>query len=182
MPIAAVTDQLRQTVRRELPEIEEIESRELGDKVVEAWATALAQEGLAAIGEIQGSGDPQKYILKEGTQVDHLRGVTLLSMRMADQLKALKPGLEINRDVMIAGALVHDVGKAMEFSAANQARWKQAPHLAGWPPARHSVHGWHLCKTVALPDEVAHIAIAHSPRGCIRRQKPGMYDCQPCRS
>ena len=165
MSQAQVTDELRETVRRELPEIQEIKNGELRDKVVEAWAMSLAQEGLSGISDIQGSGDPEKNILKEGTQVDHLRGVTLLSMRMAEQLEELKPALEIDHDVMIAGALVHDVGKAREFKAANQAKWKQAPHVAGWPPARHSVHGYYICKTVGLPDEVAHIAIGHSREG-----------------
>ncbi len=165
MTDAQVTDVLRETVRRELPEIEDIKDQGMRDLVVEAWATSLAQEGLGAIAEIKGSGDPEKYILKEGTQVDHLRGVALLSMRMAEQLQELKPGLEVDRDIMIAGALVHDVGKAREFKAANQAKWKQAPHIAGWPPARHSVHGYHICKSVGLPDEVAHIAIGHSREG-----------------
>ena len=158
-------DALRAQVRRDLPEIQEIGDPELRDKVVEAWALSLAQEGLSSIAQIKGSGDPEKNILKEGSQIDHLRGVALLSMRMAEQLKELKPGLDIDRDVMIAGALVHDVGKAREFKEANQARWKQAPQQAGWPPARHSVHGYYICKTVDLPDEVAHIAIAHSREG-----------------
>lgn len=165
MSQAQITDQLRETVRRELPEIQEITDAELRDKVVEAWAMSLAEEELSGISEILGSGDPEKNILKEGTQVDHLRGVALLSMRMADQLKELKPALDIDRDVMVAGALIHDVGKAREFKAANQAKWKQAPHVAGWPPARHSVHGYYICKSVGLSDEVAHIAIAHSREG-----------------
>lgn len=165
MSHAQITDALRETVRNELPEIQEIQSTELRNKVIEAWAMSLAQEGLAGISEIKGSGDPDKNILKEGSQVDHLRGVALLSMRMAEQLKELKPGLDIDRDVMIAGALIHDVGKAREFKEANQAKWKQAPHIAGWPPARHSVHGYYICKSVDLPDEVAHIAIAHSREG-----------------
>ncbi len=165
MTQAQATDELRETVRRELPEIQQIQDPSLRDMVVEAWALSLAQEELAGISEIQGSGDPEKYILKEGSQVDHLRGVALLSMRMAEQLRELKPGLDVDSDIMIAGALVHDVGKAREFKAANQAQWKQSPHLAGWPPARHSVHGYYICKTVGLPDEVAHIAIAHSREG-----------------
>ena len=160
-----ITDQLRETVRRELPEIQEIENSELREKVVEAWAMSLAEEELSGISEIKGSGDPEKNILKEGTQVDHLRGVALLSMRMAEQLKELRPGFEYDRDVVIAGALIHDVGKAREFKAANQAKWKQAPEIAGCPPARHSVHGYYICKSVGLPDEVAHIAIGHSREG-----------------
>lgn len=160
-----VSDRLRQTVRRELPEIAEIGDTGLGDKVVEAWATSLAQEGFDGIGEIQGAGGPNHMVLKQGTQVDHLRGVALLALRMADQLVELQPDLAVNRDVVIAGALVHDVGKPFEFKAESQARWEQNPGRSGWPPARHSVHGWHICRSVGLPDEVAHIAVGHSREG-----------------
>ncbi len=163
-----VTDALRDTVRQELPEIAEIAEiadGALRDKVVEAWATSLAQEGFDGIGEIQGAGGPNHLVLKEGTQVDHLRGVALLAMRMADQLVELQPNLAVNRDVVIAGALVHDVGKPFEFKAENQERWERNPGRSGWPPARHSVHGWHICRSVGLPDEVAHIAVGHSREG-----------------
>ena len=162
MQSTVVSDELRKTVRRELPEIEEINDSDIGDKVVEAWALALAEEDLKAVSDVPGLGSPDSYILRQGSHVNEARGVARLSMRILDEMKEQYPDLEADRDVVIAGALIHDVGKAMEFKASNQARWKQAPHVAGWPPARHSVHGWHICKSVGLPDEIAHIAIGHS--------------------
>jgi hypothetical protein len=48
-----VTDDLRATVRRELPEVQEIKDPDLRDQVVEAWALCLAHSSFNAIDEIE---------------------------------------------------------------------------------------------------------------------------------
>ena len=161
----AVTDALRERVRIELPEIEEISDLRLREKVIEAWAMALDGSSFGAISEIRPSGNPNTPPLKEGTQADHLRGVARLAMKMAEELTALFPSLEVNRDMLIAGALCHDVGKPWEFDPANQARWQDAPRRAGWPSIRHPGYGVYICLSVGLPEEVAHIAGGHSGEG-----------------
>ena len=108
---SAVTDELRARVRAELPEVEEIRDPELRDKVVEAWALALAASSFGAIEEIEPSGNPGVNTLRRGSQTDHIRGVTRLAMRIADEMSALMPDLKVDRDLVVAGALCHDVGK-----------------------------------------------------------------------
>jgi 23S rRNA maturation-related 3'-5' exoribonuclease YhaM len=49
--------------------------------------------------------------LKKGTQADHIRGVTRLAIAIADDFTANFPGIPIKRDIVVAGALCHDVGK-----------------------------------------------------------------------
>ena len=161
----SVTDALRETVRAELPEAEEITDAGLREKVIEAWATALAGSSFGSIAEIRPSGNPDTPPLKKGTQADHIRGVTRLAMGMADELVAMFPDLEVNRDILIAGALCHDVGKPWEFDPKNQARWRSAPRASGWPSIRHPGYGVHICLSVGLPEEVAHIAGGHSGEG-----------------
>ena len=161
----AVSNALREKVRTELPEIEEISDLKLREQVVEAWATALDGSSFDAISEIRPSGNPNTPPLKEGTQADHLRGVARLAMKMADELTALFPSLEVNRDILIAGALCHDLGKPWEFDPENQVRWQNAPRSAGWPSIRHPGYGVHICLNVGLPEEVAHIAGGHSGEG-----------------
>lgn len=160
-----VTDAVRDKVRAELPEIAEIKDAELRNKVVEAWAWALIECGYGAISEMPGEAVPDKMLLKAGTQVDHLRGVTRLAIRMADEMVACTKGFRCNRDVVVAGGLLHDVGKPFEFSPKNRAKWKKNPRAEGLPAARHTLHGYHICRTVGLPIAVAHIAGAHSPEG-----------------
>jgi len=157
--------EIRQRIREELPELTEISESELADKVVEAWAKSLSEGGFRAIGDLQGSGGPDVMVLKKGTQVDHLRGVTRFAMLLAQELAALQTDFRYDRDVLVAGALIHDVGKPFEYDPRNRTRWQKAPRASGLPAARHTLHGYHVCMSVGLPVEVAHIAGAHSPEG-----------------
>jgi putative nucleotidyltransferase with HDIG domain len=160
-----VTDALRARVREELPEVEEIRNLELRGLVVEAWATALAASSFGAIGEIEPSGNPGVNTLKRGSQTDHIRGVTRMALALAEQLQDQLPDIEVDRDLLIAGALCHDIGKPWEFDPANRQRWQADPHATGLPSIRHPAFGVHVCLTVGLPEAVAHCAAAHSGEG-----------------
>lgn len=160
-----VTDALRATVVEDLPEIEGIGDANLRSKVIEAWATALAGSSFGRITDIPGAGNPTDFILKRGTQADHLRGVANFAVKMADQFLETFPEIDLNRDVVLAGALCHDVGKAWEFDPVNQKRWGDDPAAVGMPSLRHSVYGVHICLSVGLPEEIAHIALGHSMEG-----------------
>ena len=86
-------------------------------------------------------------------------------MRIGDELTAMFPELGVDRDLLIACALCHDVGKPWEFDPENQARWRESPSAAGFPSIRHPGYGVHVCLTVGLPEAVAHTAGAHSGEG-----------------
>ena len=47
----------------------------------------------------------------------------------------------------------------------NRAAGQAAPGGSDSPTFRHSVFGMHVCLTVGLPEEVAHIAVGHSFEG-----------------
>jgi putative nucleotidyltransferase with HDIG domain len=162
---AKVTDELRARVRAELPEVEEIRDPELAGKVVEAWALALASSSFRAIAEIEPSGNPGVNTLRRGRQTDHIRGVTRMALALADALRGQFPELKVDRDLLIAGALCHDVGKPWEFDPENRRRWESRPRAAGLPSIRHPAFGVHVCLTVGLPEAVAHCAAAHSGEG-----------------
>jgi putative nucleotidyltransferase with HDIG domain len=160
-----VTDALRRQVREELPEVALIGNQALQSKVVEAWAYAIANASFTSIRDIPPAGNPDVNEAKRGDQTDHLRGVTRLAMAIAKEMGGAYPELEINMDVIIAGGLVHDVGKAWEFDPVNRERWRQSQKRFGRPSVRHPAYGAHICLTVGLPEEVAHIAMAHSGEG-----------------
>lgn len=71
--------------------------------------------------------------MKCGTQTDHIRGATQLAMAIADVMDKQFPPLEINRGLLVACALCHDVGKPYEFDPANQQRWQNRPSESGTP-------------------------------------------------
>jgi putative nucleotidyltransferase with HDIG domain len=162
---STVTDALRRQVREELPEVALIGDQALQAKVVEAWAYAIANSSFTSIRDIPPAGNPDVNEAKRGDQTDHLRGVTRLAIGIAKEMGSAYPELEIDMDVIIAGGLVHDVGKAWEFDPVNRDRWKQSQKRFGRPSVRHPAYGAHICLTVGLPEEVAHIAMAHSGEG-----------------
>ncbi len=163
--MAAIADELRQGVRASLPEVAQITDADLRERVVEAWALALSHSEYARIEEIPASGNPGGPVLTRGTQADHIRGVTRLALAIADTLEAQLGPLGLDRDLLLAAALCHDVGKPFEFSARNQARWRADPSAVGYPSMRHTLYGVHITLSVGLPEAVAHVAGAHSPEG-----------------
>ena len=147
------------------PELDQIRSDVLREQVVDAWAFALSQSEFQRIEEIRASGNPDTPALIDGNQAEHIRAVARMAQGIADGLEAVHGELGIDRDLLWACALCHDVGKPYEFSPRNQARWKADVGAAGYPAIRHSVYGVHVALTVGLPEAVAHAAGAHSAEG-----------------
>jgi putative nucleotidyltransferase with HDIG domain len=160
-----INDTLRQSVMEDLPELADIGDIELRRKAIEAWAFALSHSSFGRISDIPPGGNPGLNVLKRGSQADHLRGVAKLALQIADTFIAQRPEVSIDRDVVLCGALCHDVGKCYEFDPENLARWEQDPAATGQPTLRHTVFGTYVCLAVGLPEEIAHIACAHSLEG-----------------
>jgi hypothetical protein len=93
--------------------------------------------------------------LQRGIQADHIRGVTRMALAVAEQLQAQLPDRVVDRDIVMAGALCHGIGKPLEFDPENRRRWEADPRAAGLPSIRHPAFGVHVCPTVGLPEEVA---------------------------
>jgi putative nucleotidyltransferase with HDIG domain len=160
-----INDALRRSVMEDLPELADIGDTDLRRKAIEAWAFALSHSSFGRISDIPPGGNPGMNVLKRGSQADHLRGVARLALQIADTFMAQRPEVCIDRDVVLCGALCHDVGKCYEFDPENLARWEQDPAATGQPTLRHTVFGTYVCLAVGLPEEIAHIACAHSLEG-----------------
>jgi putative nucleotidyltransferase with HDIG domain len=160
-------EKLREGVRRCLPELNEITDTALRGKVVEAWAISLSKTEFTSIDDIPPQGAPEHPLFKKGkgTQSGHFRGVARIAQRIADGIEAVHPNLKIDRDLLWACALCHDLGKPFEMSPRNQARWRKDVALSGYPAIRHSVYGVHVALLAGLPEVVAHTAGAHSGEG-----------------
>jgi putative nucleotidyltransferase with HDIG domain len=146
-------------VRESLPEIALIKDADLREKVVEVHARALAETGFRRIEDIPPSGVPESPLMRRGTQADHYRGVATMAIGMADGLETVMGDLDIDRDLLIAAALVHDVGKAWEFDQWD--RWKDERRRSGSPALRHPIYGAHLALSVGLPEAIVHCVAAH---------------------
>ncbi len=160
-----VTDALCTQILEELPEFSQVNDPELRTKSVWAWAFAIANSSFKSIKDIPPSGNPGTNEAVRGDQTDHLRGVTRLAIGIAKEMQAAYPELAINKDVVVAGGLLHDVGKAWEFDPENRKRWREEQRTYGKPSIRHPAYGAHICLTAGLPEEIAHVAMAHSGEG-----------------
>ncbi|MGC0211699.1 HD domain-containing protein [Streptomyces levis] len=158
-------EHLRAGVRASLPELADFTDQDLATKIVDAWALSLSQTEFERIEDMPGSANPDSPALREGTQATHIRGVGLLTVALGEELQRVLGPLGLDRDVLYAAGVLHDLGKPFENSPANQARWKEEPGKAGFPAIRHSVYGVHIALTVGLPEELAHVCGTHSGEG-----------------
>ena len=160
-----ITDEGRARLLNEMPEIEWIEDRDLRGKVTDAWVAAIGVSSLSRISDMKPSGNYNSRPLRHGTQADHMRSVTKLALKIAEEMAGLFPDFSYRRDLLIAGCMCHDIGKVWEFDPENVKRWKANPRVTGMPSLRHPGFGIHICLTMGLPEEVAHMAAAHSGEG-----------------
>lgn len=153
-----------ESIVEDLPELSLISDRSLREAAIRAWSIALSKSSFARISDIPGEANPGIMVMSRGQHV-HLSGVTLLALATVDYFARTFPEADIDRDVVIAGGLCHDVGKAWECDPQNQARWQADGSRVGRPSLRHPVYGAHICLMAGLPESVAHIAACHSPEG-----------------
>lgn len=160
-----ITEAMRAVILEEMPEIGWIEDASLRAGVTDAWAAAVASSSFVRIGDMKPSGNYDSRPLRRGTQADHIRSVTRLAVEIAEEMAGLFPDFHYDRDLLIAGALCHDIGKVWEFDPENVRRWKANPRAVGMPSLRHPGYGIHICLSMGLPEAVAHMAAAHSGEG-----------------
>jgi len=152
----------RAHILEDLPEIADIHSAELREKVIDAWVFALERSSFDRVTDIQGEGSPNIFSLKRGTQDAHLRGVTRLALSIYEEFKATYPEAKVDRDIILAGGLCHDIGKTWEFDPVKLKRSAERGDRYGDPTFRHSAYGAHVCLSVGLPDEIGHICMGHA--------------------
>ena len=160
-----ITDEKRARLLEEMPEINWIKDEALRRKVTDAWVAALASSSFSRLGDMKPSGNYDSRPLRRGTQADHIRSVTRMAVKIAEEMASLFPEFSYDHDLLVAGAMCHDIGKVWEFDPENVKRWKADPRATGMPSLRHTGYGIHICLTMGLPEEVAHMAAAHSGEG-----------------
>jgi hypothetical protein len=155
-------DRCREGVRKNLPEIDRIEDEDLRERLVDAWALALSESDFERLDEIEGSGRPGDPVITVGTQAEHVRSVATTAIGIADGMDEVFGSIGIDRDILIAGALAHDLGKPFAFSPSNQQRWQEDPGRYGFPAVRSPIYGVSVAVRAGLPERIVHIIGAHS--------------------
>ena len=140
-------------------ELEWIKDKDLRNKVVNVWKEAADRGNWKSIEEI-----PFTLAFKNsGKLIDRTKRMTHLAKAIFDQRTE-----DLNLDYLIAGALLHDVGKLLEFIKIDD-RFVKSEY---GKKIRHPVSGAKLAKELGLPDEVVLIIHAHSYEGDKLKRSP----------
>jgi putative nucleotidyltransferase with HDIG domain len=151
----------RQAVEDLWPELEWIGDPALRERVTQAWTRAFELSPL----------EPQD--LKEipftllipncpATFMEHKRCVAHIARRAAESMQEfLGAALEISVDTVIAGAILADVGKLLEYEKVDG----KAVQSDRGKALRHPFTGVALAMECGVPDEVCHIIATHAAEG-----------------
>lgn len=160
MAIHASADEIRAL----LPEVEQIEDADLRRGVVDIWLEVAAETAWERFEDIPKNLKEEKHM----TLIGHVRGVTQVALAAADVVQN-RHGVAVDRDLLIASCLLHDISKPLE-SAPDPGG---APTGSRVPPAKitefgekiqHGVYGAHKIWAKNLPraQELAHLVITHT--------------------
>lgn len=98
------------------------------------------------------------------TFAEHTKAVTDMAIKLGDIMQHF---VKITMDHLIAGGLLHDVGKLLEYERKETVVKSRHGHLL-----RHPVSGAVTAAEQGLPSEVIHIIVAHSKEGDVIKRTP----------
>ncbi len=156
-------------VLRLLPEISDISDATLREQVIACWIEAInfrgwTEELLRAI--------PFTLLASNVTIpfIDHVRAVCRMCTAVDDVLIEIHGPRRtpVNRDFLIAGAMLADVGKLLEFEIIDGQPIKSSYGMH----IRHPFSGVGLAFKHGVPSEVMHIIATHSKEGQGEKRSP----------
>ena len=160
---------MKDLVVRLLPEVEDIQDAGLREKVIACWAEAIQFRGWTE--ELLRS--IPFTLLAENCQItfiDHVRAVCKMCIATDDVLNDIhgKNKTPVNRDHLIAGALLADVGKLLEYEIQDGKSVKSdyGKHI------RHPFSGVGLAFKHGIPSEIMHVIATHSKEGAGEKRRP----------
>jgi putative nucleotidyltransferase with HDIG domain len=156
-----------------LPEIEWIGDADLREKVIATWIDGLERGGWTPDDVARMPFTLAKKVSASFAQ--HVRSVTRICAAVSDTFDEIYNGvdLKLDRDILIAGALLHDVGKLVEMEEVDGAFRKTADGKI----VRHAFSGVALADAHGLPGTVQHIIGTHSKEGDPFKRIPEFVIC-----
>ena len=150
-----------------------IENADLREKTARAWQLALERSVLSAedLHRIP-------FTLKAGPDMHvsfmaHKRAVVHVAKEAALKMQQFfGDDLPINLDVVIAGAILCDVGKLLEYELDENGESVQGAY---GKYVRHPFSGVSLAEECGIPPEVTHIIAAHAAEGDLIKRTTEAY-------
>src|SRR5438445_11990913 len=149
-----------------VPSLMKIKQKSLREKVAAVWSEAITT-GCGGKGWTLAELRAVKFTLLAGDIdmkfVEHLNSCARQCIAIADVLKkSFRSTIPIQRDYLIAGALLADVGKPLEYDKDASGRVVQGKF---GQQVRHPFSGVALAYKHGIPGEVLHIIATHSHEG-----------------
>ena len=151
------------TINELWPELEWIQDRDLREKTAKTWELALRKsvlkpDNLRKIPFTLLAGPDLKVSF-----MDHKRAVVHIARESGLKFNEFFANeLPVNMDVLIAGAILADVGKLLEYELDAKGRCIQGKY---GELVRHPFSGVSLAEQCGVPPEVCHIIAAHAGEG-----------------
>lgn len=152
---------MKEELLKKIPELNEIRDKDIREKTIAAFIDALTTGGwkIADLDRIPFSllipNNPVSFLT-------HTRAVTAVALKAAEVInEAYKDHVQIDRDILLSGALLHDVGKLLEYEETEQG-FRKSPY---GKVMRHPFSGAGLALKYGLPGEVQHIIATHAHEG-----------------
>ena len=157
---------MRDKVIKIWPEINWIKNSDLREKVIDAWVYAiensvLTPEDLEKI--------PFSLLIKDCqvSFMNHKRTCVQLAVDIARRMQEnFGDEIQIDMDILIAGAILIDVGKLLEYEIVDG----ELTTSSAGKIVRHPFSGVAIADRCGLPPQVQHIIATHSREGDLGRR------------
>ncbi len=133
------------------PLLKEIEDDSIRDKVIEVWLRVWKESGYPTLEEVPQRGPAQDTLVK------HTNAVANGAFALARQFQQ-EYGLPVNLDILLAGALLHDVDKLLIF----EKKGSNVEYSEFGKKIPHGSYGGYIALEVGLPIEVVSLVITHA--------------------
>jgi putative nucleotidyltransferase with HDIG domain len=162
---------MREAIRQLWPELDWISNPDLREKTLRTWLRAfelspLQPEDLNRI--------PFTLLVPNcpTTFMEHKRCVVHIARKAAESMtEFMGNALKIDLDTVIAGAILADVGKLLEYETVNG----KAKQSKRGEMLRHPFTGVALAMECRIPNEVCHIIAAHAAEGDLVKRSTEAY-------
>jgi putative nucleotidyltransferase with HDIG domain len=164
---------MTEEVKKLWPELKWIEDESLREKTAATWETALRKSVLSAEDLYK---IPFTLLCGPDLKVsfmDHKRCVVHLSKECGEKMNEFfGDSLPVNMDVLIAGAILADVGKLLEYELDKNGKSVQGTY---GKYLRHPFSGVSLAEQCGVPPEVCHIIASHANEGDLVKRTTEAY-------
>lgn len=159
---------LKNEVKKLIPEFDWIKDEELREKSVDVWCDAMEQGGW-----MPEDLDSMPFTLLldpcPASFLTHTRSVTTVAYKAAETLNGFyAEKLPLNMDYLVAGAILHDVGKLLEYEKKNGRVVKSHSGKC----LRHPFSGVGLGFARKLPHDILHMIATHAKEGDLGKRFP----------